>query len=107
MGKKTRDALVNGSLIPARNPEQNAKKRRPHARPSPVVRLQRQDPEQNAKKRRRPPRFAGPAPTASTWFPDAFGQYPGGSRSEDDPCLGLRRLPTGGACGSSINTASV
>jgi len=53
------------------------------------------------------PRFAGPAPTASTWIPDAFGQYPAGSRSEDDPCLGLRRQPTGGACGSSMNTASV
>ena len=53
------------------------------------------------------PRFAGPAPTSTTWIPDAVGQYPGGPRSEDDPCLGLRRLRTGGAFGSSIDTASV
>ena len=61
----------------------------------------------NAKNTAPAPRFAGPAPTAATENPDAFGQYPAGSRSEDDPCLGLRRQPTGGACGSSINTASV
>ena len=30
--------------------------------------------------------------------PDAFGQYPAGPRSEDDPCLGLRARPTGGDC---------
>ncbi len=53
------------------------------------------------------PRFAGPAPTSTTWIPDAVGQYPGGPRSEDDPCHGLRRLRTGGAFGSSIDTASV
>ena len=35
--------------------------------------------------------------------PDAFGQYPAGSRSEDDPCHGLRRLPTGGASASSLS----
>ena len=53
------------------------------------------------------PRFAGPAPTATTEFPDAFGQYPAGPRSEDDPCHGLRRQPTGGDCSAFINTASV
>ena len=66
-----------------------------------------QDPGKNAKNAAPLPRFAGPAPTASTENPDAFGQYPAGSRSEDDPCHGLRRQPTGGACGSSIDTASV
>ena len=44
------------------------------------------------------PRYAGPAPATTTLVPDAPGQYPGGLRSEDDPCLGLRRRPTGGAC---------
>ena len=60
-------------------------------------------PVQNAKNASPSPRFAGPAPTAATWIPDAFGQYPGGSRSEDDPCLGLRRLRTGGALASSLS----
>ncbi len=35
-------------------------------------------PRKNAKNPAPTPRFAGPAPTAATWFPDAFGQYPGG-----------------------------
>ena len=65
------------------------------------------DSGKNAKKAAPSPRFAGPAPAATTENPDASGQYPAGSRSEDDPCLGLRALRTGGACGSSINTASV
>ena len=42
-------------------------------------------PGKNAKNAARSPRFAGPAPTATTENPDAFGQYPAGSRSEDDP----------------------
>ena len=55
-------------------------------------------PRQEREKRCPSPRFAGPAPTASTENPDASGQYPAGPRSEDDPCLGLRRLRTGGDC---------
>ena len=46
------------------------------------------------------PRFAGPAPTASSWDPDAPGQYPGGSRSEDDPA------PVCGTCGPEVLAAS-
>ena len=60
------------------------------------------DSGKNAKNAAPPLRFAGPAPTSTTGNPDAFGQYPAGSRSEDDPCLGLRRLRTGGAFGSFI-----
>ncbi len=37
-------------------------------------------PGKNAKNAAPTPRFAGPAPTATTCFPDAFGQYPAGSR---------------------------
>ena len=58
--------------------------------------------DKNAKNTAPAPRSAGPAPTASTCCPDAPGQYPGRSRSENDPCPGLRRQPTGGACGSFI-----
>ena len=50
-----------------------------------------------------PPASRGPAPTAATMDPDASGQYPAGSRSEDDPCLGLRRRRTGGALASSLS----
>ena len=57
----------------------------------------------NAKNSAPTPRFAGPAPTAATRCPDAFGQYPAGSRSEDDPCHGLRRLPTGGALATPLS----
>ena len=60
------------------------------------------DPGKNAKNPAPSPRFAGPAPAASTENPDAFGQCPEGRVRKDDPCLGLRRLPTGGACGSFI-----
>ena len=60
-------------------------------------------PGKNAKNAAPPPRFAGPAPTAATMDPDAFGQYPAGSRSEDDPCLGLRARRTGGALASSLS----
>ena len=59
-------------------------------------------PARTRKPRAHAPRFAGPAPTASSWDPDAPGQYPGGSRSENDPCPGLRYLRTGGACGFFI-----
>ena len=65
------------------------------------------NPAKNAKNAAPSPRLAGPAPAATTCFPDAPGQCPAGPRSEDDPCPGLRRLPTGGAFGSSIDTASV
>jgi len=61
-----------------------------------------QEPGKNAKNAPPAPRFAGPAPAATTLDPDAVGQYPGGSRSEDDPCLGLRALRTGGAFGFFI-----
>ena len=56
-------------------------------------------PRKNAKNAAPTPRFAGPAPTATTEFPDAVGQYPGGSRSEDDPC------PVGGTCGPEVLAA--
>ena len=60
-------------------------------------------PRKNAKNPAPSPRFAGPAPTAATMGPDAFGQYPAGPRSEDDPCLGLRRRRTGGALAPSLS----
>ena len=80
-----------------RHPPIRASSEPPGQAPSPPPDLR-----QEREKRRPSPRFAGPAPTASTRCPDAFGQYPAGSRSEDDPCLGLRRQPTGGDCGSFI-----
>ena len=45
-----------------------------------------------------PPATPGPAPAATTCISGRGRSVPGGSRSEDDPCLGLRRQPTGGAC---------
>ena len=64
-------------------------------------------PRKNAKNPAPSPRFAGPAPTAATMGPDASGQYPAGSRSEDDPCLGLRRRRTGGALAPSLSDIGV
>ncbi len=58
------------------------------------------------KRRPRAP-LRGPSPHRHHLISGRVRSVPGGSRSEDDPCLGLRRLPTGGACGSSMNTASV
>ncbi len=61
MGKKTRDALVNGSRIPARNPEQNAK----NAAPTPAhLRLYACNAKIPSKTRKTPPPapLRGPGP---------------------------------------------
>ena len=66
-----------------------------------------QDPPPRTRKRRPLAPLRGPSPHRHHLISGRVRSVPGGSRSEDDPCLGLRRLPTGGACGSSMNTASV
>ena len=58
-------------------------------------------PGKNAKNSRNAPPD-GPAPTATTMRSGRVRSVPGGSRSEDDPCPGLRYLRTGGACGFFI-----
>ena len=64
----------------------------PHPRP----------PGKNAKKASPSPRFRGPSPRRLHRRSGRARSVPGGSRSEDDPCPGLRYLRTGGACGTFI-----
>ena len=55
-------------------------------------------PRQEREKRRPHAPLRGPAPTATTVRSGRVRSVPGGSRSEDDPCPGLRYRRTGGAC---------
>ena len=71
-----------------------------HPNPEPTGQTPNPAPGKNAKNTAPTPRSAGPAPTTSTRFPDAVGQYPGGSRSEDDP------VPVCGAGGPEVLAAS-
>ncbi len=64
-------------------------------------------PRQEREKRRPHAPLRGPGPHLHHLISGRGRSVPGGPRSEDDPCHGLRRLRTGGAFGSSIDTASV
>ena len=107
--KRPRHPLSGNPLTPGRHREHQHRATRaiflrtPPANPLVIPYSTLAPPARTAKNPAPSPRFAGPAPTAATMDPDAFGQYPAGSRSEDDPCLGLRRRRTGGALASSLS----
>ena len=60
------------------------------------------NPGKNAKNAAPRAPLRGPGPRRLHLKSGRARSVPGGPRSEDDPCLGLRRRRTGGACGSFI-----
>ena len=92
--------------------QQEREKHRPHNpasrpsphRPKPMNKTPIPHPRTRQEREKHRPRapLRGPGPHRHHLGSGRAWSVPGGSRSEDDPCHGLRRLRTGGACGFFI-----